>query len=182
MRHATRNLHHVWKWLCLPLLNNDRWRTFPSHGWVYDRPSSLPRLNQKHLISVLPLHWHNPRWLFPLYALSRMLWECSATKETRERVRTKLFNVYWDFERHIEKKRDYNVAVESGKKRLEKVWIDWWGSWTICHLQLFLSFGVVSCSLVTVCALEFKAAPFLVCQKTHSWLSCWWGSCNFLHH
>ena len=28
-------------------------------------------------------------------------------------------------ERHIEKKRDYNVAVESGKKRLEKVWIDW---------------------------------------------------------
>lgn len=84
MRHATINLHHVWKWQCRQLGDHDWLRTFASLVWVYDRPSSLPRLHRKRLISALPPHCHG--FVFAQSALRRKPRECSATKkEIQER-------------------------------------------------------------------------------------------------
>ena len=63
-----RNLHHVWKQLCRRLGDRGLLRTFASLGLVFDPPSSLASLYQKHPISASPLHW-------PYFCSIYVLWD-----------------------------------------------------------------------------------------------------------
>lgn len=64
--------------------------------------------------------------------------------------------------RERERERDYEVALKTGKKRLEKMWIDRWGSWSICHWRwsfFFFNFGIFFFPQVLLC-LDFKDKIF----------------------